>query len=383
MPWKIGLIKRAMRLAGGSERQLGYLIDGLRAQGYELHLFSQQPPMGALAHGLTWHRVPALPGPPTLRLLSFALATRAAIRRAELTLAHSFERTLGQQIYRAGEGVHREWLARKRRALPALARGWTVLSPYDRLLVRLERRVFRETPLIIANSQRGRQEIARHYGVDPARITTIYNGVDTARFHPGVGQRWREAQRAAWGVAAETVVGLFVGAGFQRKGLTSAIDALALLRARGCSNLRLVVVGKGRAGPYARLAAQRGVADLVRFEGERDDVERCYAGADLLVLPTLYDPFANVCLEAMACGLPVLTTEANGAAELLQDGVNGVVVADALDREPLVDALQHLLSQERRRVLGEAAAKTAREYPLSRALGQTLQAYASVVHHGV
>jgi UDP-glucose:(heptosyl)LPS alpha-1,3-glucosyltransferase len=248
-------------------------------------------------------------------------------------------------------------------------------------MMALERRVFRDTPCIIANSQRGREEIIRHSGISSTRLTTIYNGVDGERFHPGVRTHWREAQRAAWEVAPGDIVLLWVGAGFLRKGLAQLLEALALLRGRGVANLRLVIVGKGHVRPYQRLARQRRLTDWLRFEGQRSDVERCYAGADLFVLPTLYDPFANACLEAMACGLPVLTTEANGAAELIQDGVNGRVVADALDIEPLADALHSLLPQERRRVMGETAAKIAGEYPLSRALGQTLRLYESVLDH--
>jgi UDP-glucose:(heptosyl)LPS alpha-1,3-glucosyltransferase len=120
------------------------------------------------------------------------------------------------------------------------------------------------------------------------------------------------------------------------------------------------------------------VADLVQFEGQRDDVERCYAGADLLVLPTRYDPFANACLEAMACGLPVLTTAANGASELIRDGVNGLVVGEMPSAERLADALQGLLTAERRLAMGEAAQQTAREYPLCRTLMHTVQVYESV-----
>jgi UDP-glucose:(heptosyl)LPS alpha-1,3-glucosyltransferase len=245
--------------------------------------------------------------------------------------------------------------------------------------VALERRVFRETPFTIANAQRGREEIMRHYGVSGTRMTMIYNGVDLERFHPGIRARWRDAQRAAWGVVADEVVLLWVGSGFQRKGLPCLIEALALLRGRGIANLRLVIVGKGPVTPYQRLARQRSLTDWLRFEGQRPDVERCYAAADLFVLPTLYDPFANACLEAMACGLPVLTSDANGAAELLQDGVNGHVLKSPLTAAALADALQHLLPWERRQAMGEAASQTACEHPLSRALMQTLQVYEAVV----
>ena len=117
-----------------------------------------------------------------------------------------------------------------------------------------------------------------------------------------------------------------------------------------------------------------------RFEGLRADVERCYAGADLFVLPTLYDPFANTCLEAMACELPVLTTAVNGATEIIHDGHQWRVLDDTPSAETVADALQRLLAVERRQAMGEAAQQTASDYPLSRALMQTLQVYETVAN---
>jgi UDP-glucose:(heptosyl)LPS alpha-1,3-glucosyltransferase len=380
---EIGLVKRSFRLHGGGERQIGYLIEGLLAQGYGVHLFSESQPPTEPPEGLTCHTLPAIPAPRAFRALGFALVVRSSLRRAGLAVVQSYDRTLGQQIYRAGEGVHREWLQRKRRSLPALARGWSHLNPFDRVLLALECRVLCETPMIVTNAQRGRHEITSHYGVPPTRLQTVYNGVDTARFNAGVRHRFREKQRAAWGVSADDVVLLYVGAGFHRKGLDCAVEALGELGRRGIGHVRLVAVGKGRTAPYRRLACQAAAADLVRFEGHRTDVERCYAGADLFVLPTLYDPFANACLEAMACGLPVLTTAANGAAELIQDGINGRVLGDAPSAETLADALQHLLPWERRIAMGEAARRTASEYPLSRTLMHMVQLYESVVNQSI
>jgi UDP-glucose:(heptosyl)LPS alpha-1,3-glucosyltransferase len=374
----IGLVKRSFRLQGGGERQLSYLITGLLAQGHSVHVFSEQSPSTERVEGLTYHAVPTIPVPRAFRALGFAMLVRSALRQAELTVVQSFDRTLGQQIYRAGEGVHREWLQCKRRALPALARGWSHLSLFDRVMLVLERRVFRDTPVVIANSQRGQAEIAHHYGVPRTRLTTIYNGVDTDRFHAGVGACFREAQRAAWGVAAGSIVIVLVGSGFHRKGLGVLIRALGELRARGISNVQAVVVGTGRTQPYQRLARQASVAHLVRYAGHHAAVERCYAAADLFVLPTLYDPFANACLEAMACGLPVLTSDANGAAELLQDGVNGRILKSPVDAVALAEALQHLLPWERRQAMGEAAQRVAGEHPLSQALRQTVQVYEAV-----
>jgi UDP-glucose:(heptosyl)LPS alpha-1,3-glucosyltransferase len=380
----IGLVKRSFRLQGGGERQIGYLIEGLLAQGHALHIFSMQLPSTKQVDGLVYHELPIIRLSRTADVLGFALMVRAALRRAGLAVVQSFDRTLGQQIYRAGEGVHREWLQRKRRSITPLARGWSHLSLFDSTMLALERRVFCDTPMIIANSQRGQEEIARHYGVPLTHMSTIYNGVDTDRFHLGVRQRLRKEQRAAWGVSVGELVLLFMGSGFHRKGLGTVVKALGELRRCGVTNVRLMVVGKGRLGPYQHLAHKLSVTDLVRFEGHRPDVESCYAGADVFVLPTLYDPFANACLEAMACGLPVVTTEANGAAELLHNGVNGYVLGDIPSAETLADVLlQLLLSRERRQAMGEAAYRTACEYPLSRALTHTLQLYESITHQVV
>jgi UDP-glucose:(heptosyl)LPS alpha-1,3-glucosyltransferase len=324
--------------------------------------------------------VAAVPTPRAFRPLSFALRVRSTLRHAGLTVVQSFDRTLGQQVYRAGEGVHREWLQRKRRSLPALARTWSRLSLFDRVLLALERRVFLQTPIIITNSERGQDEIRHHYGVPATRMLTVYNGVDTDRFHPGVRQLFRERQRAVWGVSTTDLVLLFVGSGFHRKGLDRMIEALGELRRRGATNVRLVVVGRGRLAPYQRLARKVAVADVMRFEGLRNDVERCYAGADLFVLPTRYDPFANTCLEAMACGLPVLTTALNGAAELMRDGIHGCVLDDMPSAGTVADTLRRMLGREQRLAMGEAARQTASDYPLSRALMQTLQVYEAIAN---
>jgi UDP-glucose:(heptosyl)LPS alpha-1,3-glucosyltransferase len=371
---EIGLVKRSFHMQGGGERQFAYLTEGLLAQGHAVHLFSASLPATRQSEGLIYHTLHVMPAPRAFRALGFALVVRAALRRAGLAVVQSFERTLGQQIYRAGEGVHREWVQRKRRSLSVLARGWSHLSVFDRMLLILERQVLCKTPLIVVNAERSRHEISHHYGVPSTRMLTIYNGVDTTRFNAAV-RRLRKAQRTAWGVSAADVVLLCVGSGFHRKGLDCAIETLGELHRRGISQIRLIVVGKGRPGPYRRLARQLAVADLVRFEGHRTDVEHCYAGADLFVLPTRYDPFANTCLEAMACGLPVLTTTANGAAELMQDGVSGRVLAAPPTAARFADAVQSLLPRESREAMGEAAQQTAGDYPLARTLTQTLQAY--------
>ena len=278
-----------------------------------MHLLSprgQRPVAGVTLHTL---KVPPAPAP--ARVLVLALSVRLAVRRGAWDAVQSHERTLSQDIYRAGEGCHRAYLAamgprRHRRA------------GYHRLLLSLERRVFTRTPEIVAISRRGAEEIAKLYGVPAARLTVIYNGVDLQRYHPDNRARFRAAARGEARLAPDRWLVLFAGSGFERKGLATTIEALARLDDRGA---QLVVVGKGDTRPYADLAGRLGVADRIGWLGARPDIERWYAAADALALPTRYEPFGNVHLEALASGLPVVTTTAAGGAEVVTPACGAVV----------------------------------------------------------
>jgi UDP-glucose:(heptosyl)LPS alpha-1,3-glucosyltransferase len=167
------------------------------------------------------------------------------------------------------------------------------------------------------------------------------------------------------------IVILYVSNNWRRKGLAVLISAMALLGQRGAS-LRLVVVGRGRPAPFLRLARRLGLNERIRFVSPTREVQRYYAAGDLLVLPTVYDPFANVCLEAMACGLPVVTTAGNGAAELIRAGENGYVQSDPGDASELAGLLAHCLDLQRLRHMGERARETAIPYSRERNMEQTL-----------
>jgi UDP-glucose:(heptosyl)LPS alpha-1,3-glucosyltransferase len=263
-------------------------------------------------------------------VLALAAATARAVRSGRWDIVQSHERTLGQVIYRAGEGCHGAYLA-------ALGhpRGRRI---FHALTLALERRVFARTPRIVAIAVRGRDEIRRLHGVPEARLSVVYNGVDLDRFHPDRAAGYRERGRRDLGIAPDSFVVLFVGSGFERKGLATAIDALATMPG---STAHLVVVGKGARAPYEAHAARRGVADRVRWLGPRPDTERWYAVADAVALPTRYEPFGNVHLEALASGVPVVASSRAGGAELIRDAENGYVV-DPLDPAAVAEALERI-----------------------------------------
>ena len=357
---RIGIIKsNFFPSGGGSERYTNGLVAQLQTHGHEVHVFAARWDPAAPSAGVVIHPVPTIHGPAFARVLSFALNCRRVISSAGCDLVLSVERTLRQDISRAGGGCHREWLLQHRRYYPGLTRSLVGLSPLHRTLLWIERRTFspHNTRAIIANSHRGKAEIVRHYGFPPERIHVVHNGTDCTRFRPAPAKPERR----------ETVL-LLVGSGFQRKGLEFAVRALARLPA----SVRLEVAGRGNPPPYRRLAARLGVADRLRFLGDANRMEDVYASADLLVHPAIYEPFSNACLEAMACGLPVISSRVNGASEIIQPGRNGSVVEDPADTAALAAAIQPFLDPAVRAQAAACARQTAEALPMSLNVEKTL-----------
>src|SRR5216683_5451449 len=214
-----------------------------------------------------------------------------------------------------------------------------------------------------------RDEIRAHFGTPEGKLHVIYNGIDLEAFHPRLREAHRSTLRQRLGIPQQAAVHLHVGVGFERKGVFRLIEALASSRLR---DAHLVVVGSDKAQARAeRLASSRGIASRVHFAGAQEDVRPWYGSADAFALPSLYDPFPNAALEAMACGLPVITTPQCGTAELIDEGVNGYVV-DALAVDELADRLARL-EVPAAREMGRLARERAEGFSL-RAMAERLLA---------
>jgi UDP-glucose:(heptosyl)LPS alpha-1,3-glucosyltransferase len=185
------------------------------------------------------------------------------------------------------------------------------------------------------------------------RLRVVHSAIDPGRFAAPDRAERRAAERATWGLGDATPVGLFVAMNYRLKGLAPLIEAIA--RVPAGRDFRIAVVGNPKDGAYRRLAARRGVSHRVLFLGPRRDPRDAFFAADFLVHPTFYDPCSLVALEALACGLPVITTRYNGANELLGDPPAGVVVPDPHDAEGLAKAIGDLLNPAHRATLAEKA----------------------------
>lgn len=321
---KLALICRPFTFHGGIETATAGLVTALVKSGaHDLHLLTTAAQFPV--PGITVHRLAALSQPSALRQLSFALAARRAARAGAYDLVQSHERCLEQDIYRAGEGSHRAYLH-------AMGRDGLQVNPQHRLLLYLERRIFtlRSARHIVAISARGKAEIESLYGTPGERVTVVYNGVDLERFHPDNRRRWRQEVRRALGISDQAWLIAFVGSGFERKGLGPLLDSVASL---DDPRVHLLVAGKGRTEAYRETAARRGLTGAVTWIAPRPDVERIYAAADVVALPARYEPFGNVHLEALASGVPVLTSATAGGSEAVEHGVCGAVVTSLAPEE--------------------------------------------------
>jgi len=350
------VIERFDPAGGGVEGAAWQVARGLAEAGEEVHVFARQvtpPPEPGSAGGgrIQVHRIGSPGGWQPLRVLGFSHAAARAAPRGSFDVVHSFSRTRHQDVYRAGGGSHADYMERAYSGLGLQARR---LSPRHLTLLAIERAVFRDpSQMIQCNSEMVRDELIARHGLPADRLVVIPNGVDLERFHPARRGAVRERVRQSIGQGAGPAW-LLVGSGFHRKGLDTALRALA---SGGPQGALLWVVGADAAAPWQRLADELGVGSRVRFLGPRRDLEDVYAAADALILPTRYDSFANVCLEAAAAGLAVVTSGANGAARWI--GEAGLVVEDPEDVAGFASALGELADPVRREQLGAAARRRA------------------------
>lgn len=359
----VALVFKQLRAAGGAERMAALILDVFRSFDVRLSVLARD--CEGRPEGFEFHRL----DPPHLgragRASGFARAACWRLRDLNPDLVLSQEHIPCCHVYRAGGGAHAEWLRQRRRVLGPVKRAWERVDPYRKTVLDLERATYESGSLraVICNSAMVRDDILRHYRVPAQRLHVIENAIDPAAYRrPADAETRGRAMRADLGVPRDAALWLFVGSGFQRKGLAAALHALARPPVRG----HLAVVGRDhRLRRYRRLAARLGIARRVHFVGRRDDVRPYYWAADALLHPALYEPYGLVVLEAMAAGLPVLGSRQCGAANaLIRHGENGFL-HDALDVDGWAGAMSRIEADTDRESWARAAVAAAATRDLS------------------
>jgi UDP-glucose:(heptosyl)LPS alpha-1,3-glucosyltransferase len=346
---KIAFVHKRFGLDGGTERMLEALVRGLRARGHELHVFAGSvDPRFQRASLATFHRLGAGGPGAGLRALRLLLSAALRVRRGRYDAVVHMGRTGPLDIYRAGGGSHRTWyriLLEKAGSLGQRLR--LQLSLRHRLALWHERAALDGPGLVVVPSERARADFVGAYGSLGDKVVVVPNGVDLDRFHPKTRALFFAEQRGSLGIGPEELVLLFVGSDLWRKGLDRLLPAFAQVAPRR-EELRLLVLGDdSRRATFLAQAETLGVRDRVAFLPAHPAPEKLFAASDLLVLPTRHDPFANVTLEALACGTPVITSRENGAADALGPSEALVVLDDADDADAMALAIEGMLDLAR------------------------------------
>jgi UDP-glucose:(heptosyl)LPS alpha-1,3-glucosyltransferase len=367
---------------GGAEKYAGMLVRWLAASGHEVHVFSRIVDEEELPAGITFHgvRPTALPGMGWMRAYQFGAASAKALSKHQFDLIVGFVKVWYQNAYVAVGGAHPASLVHNsQRFRNPIARGlwWMtkLLSPKQWIFKSIERKQFggMHQPFIIAPSQLTARHFEYYHGISRHRIAVVPNGIDSV---PPMD--WLEHERTVFrrrnNLANEDVAVLFAAHNYALKGLEPLLRSFAPV-ARAHANARLLVCGGRQSGRYRRLAQRLQIADKVQFLGFVDDIREAFAGADLFAFPTFYDPCSLVVPEAMSAGLPVITTEQNGAADLIDEGVNGFVIEEPWALAQLTDRIEQLVtSSEKRRRMGQLARSAAHGFTLDVRMPQMLAA---------
>lgn len=347
---------------GGCETYIVDLLRRLDADGHEIHLYAAQWDAEALPSSLRVHPIREKTWPRILRPWRFSHECEKVTREGRHDLTLGFDKVGGVDVVYPQAGLYVATVLHSlARFQPGpgrvLATAVRLLDPTFWSFRQFERWHYLapQPPYIIVNSHLVRQHFLIHLGIPNSQVAVLPSAIDPDRFAATNRPARRVETRQAWGVAPTDVVALFVAMNYRLKGLDPLLRAVACLPDR--RQFRLAVVGDPKVSAYQRLARRLGIADVVRFLGFVADPRNAYFAADLLVHPTFYDPCSLVVREAQACGLPVITTRYNGAAELLDPPHDGIIIDDPHDREQLAGALECFLDGRRRQTAARAALK--------------------------
>lgn len=363
----IGFLRRGYSSTGGVESYLKGLAQGLLKEGHRPILFGTD----------AW---PASewPGGEILRCNGKVLSHYATeVERHKESSGIKFDLTLsvekvpGCDIFRTDEGVHAAWLDQRAPYITPWARVFQKISPKHREKLRLEKELFKScaTRRVISLSEKISGEIEQYYGYSSTQISLIRNGVSG---NGVISSQDKEGAKRALGFASGQKLILFAGTGWERKGLRFAIRAVEKI---GDPQVILLVAGKGNQSHYA--------SPVVRFLGPVRKMAQVYAAADLLLVPSIYEPFSLVALEALGAGVPVITSKVAGISEIMTHGVHGEVIEKPSDIGALSTALRHwidlLEDPEKARAAHRACIGLASQFSLERNLRETLAVISEVL----
>lgn len=371
---KIAIIRQKFVLYGGAEQFVQGYIHQLAEAGHDIHIFANQWSDHPNIH---LHHVPVFKLNAFIRTLSFAWFAARAVGKESFDIIQSHEKTWKQNVYRAGDGCHKEWLNQRKRFLPALKGFSLSCNPFHQLILKLEKNIFEsgQCRKFIAISQMVKNDILKHYDCPEENISVVYNGVDLKRFHPDNKNLYRENIRKELKIPNSSVLILFVGSGFERKGLKSLLQATQYFKSE---DWRMLIMGKGKWKNYIQFVPEN-LREKIIYKEPVPDIEKYYSAADIFALPSIYEPFGNANLEALASGLPVITTRHCGAADIIQHKLNGLIVETPESSEEVAENINILFEPTALHSMGQNSRTLAEQFSVEKNTREMVKVYEEII----
>jgi UDP-glucose:(heptosyl)LPS alpha-1,3-glucosyltransferase len=380
-----------MPARGGCETYIADLARRLRNDRHEVHLYASRWDETALPKGIVYHAIPPLGGPRFLKPWLFGRRVLKEMKKNTHDVTLGFDKTWGQDVLYPQGGLHvacAEHNLLKFRS--NLTRSFVrMLKTFDLAawsFRRLEARQYLgpRRPLIVVNSHMVRDHFRKHYAIPPADLYVVRSSIDPDRFPEHDRLKRRQEFRTQWRIDPGEVVGFMAAINYRLKGLDPLLYALRNLLDRpefrgSAPPLRLVVAGSPQLKRYRSLVEKLGLTEKVTFIGLCREMKNAYFASDFLVHPTFYDPCSLVVLEALACGLPIITSRHNGASELMRPLQEGYVLDDPHDHNHLAWCMLQLLDPARRQACAQAARKTAAHWTFENHYRQLLSVFAEAM----
>ena len=345
---KIALAFPGCHRRGGIERVLVESANFLSRQGHETHVYASHWDPSVLQAGVVPHHVTSnrwsLP-----YQLSFIPQSQKDLRRlhpaADVLCGFGAVSPVGGVAW--AQSVHRAWIEISGRRRPFRGRLRQGCNPFHPLMLRLERTYYgqRRYKKVVALTQQVKEDLIRFYNVPGGDIVIIPNGYSPEEFHLESHDTRRSAIRQKLGYNDQARVVIFVANELERKGFGPLLRGIARLHD---PNVCLLVVGRVLGSAYAGEIESLGLSKRVLFAGTTSRVADYYAAADVFALPTQYEAWGLVIVEALACGLPVLTSRLAGAAVAVQEGKTGLLLDNPDDGSEITAKLQRLLGGDMR-----------------------------------
>jgi UDP-glucose:(heptosyl)LPS alpha-1,3-glucosyltransferase len=371
---RIALIYPYFNKRGGIERYLVELANQLTSK-HDVYIFCHEWDE-MYAQKYKFIKIPMLKNPSFLSSFVFSIMVQLLLKNWDFDVVHTQGANCFRQDIITAHSCHKAWFVISHKGIRIFSLRWwlKVLNPLHYLTILTETIQYRKGNFkkIIAISHTVKKELIQYYNIPPDAITVIHNGVDCDEFHPGNKEKFAITIRDNYGLRKSDIVVLFVANEFRRKGLEPLVRALASLRDH---RVKLLVVGRDCDNRFKQLADHLDVSQQIIFVGPSSKIAQCYAASDMFIFPSSYEPFGLVILEAMASGLPVVFSKGAGAAELIEDGMDGLLIKDVSDIEEIVGYMRGLTVVENRWRMGQLARYKAEQYAWEKVCEKIMQVY--------